>query len=370
MKKAYTLTEPVELARRNARKSYNYAVLTTASASDTDGYPGPFDGSDATVCVITRGNDCDKSMITNNASLMLTSITLDGDGHRDGREVDHVVVCDGGIVNNAMAAAMLTIDEGATLRNSWVEGNGGAVNAIASTRVYLTGGTISGNSASGFGGAIYTAGTLNVSGNARIGEANKGNRATNGGAVYVAAGAMVEMTGGEISGNQAAKGGAVYVESGATVSLEDTGAGNAFTGNTATSDGAGIYLADGATLRLSGNPSFSNNLSETTLPDNAKNGGEDYTAARQDIYLAGVASEGEALTSITLTDNLSDTIPAGSIWVWAEGEDNTAPNHYYMLKQFAVSTPLERWTTRLSAVMMVILPVAVSVLVILNMGLA
>ena len=245
----YELSEGVTLNRGKT------VMLTTAPRTDTDGYA--YTGEENTVCVITRGEGCTGSIITNNSNLTLMNVVLDGDGHRDDREEDRTVVCDGGIVKNAQTSAVLTIADGATLRNSFVDGNGGAVNAIAGTTVYLTGGTISGNSSGG------TDGTEN--------------------------------------------------------------------GN-----GAGIYLAKGSRLYLSGNPSFSNNVSDATLPGNAKNGGQDYNEARQDIYLAGVADEGQALTSITLTGNLPDNYPAGSIWVWAEGDDNTQPNHYYMLKQFAV----------------------------------
>ena len=55
-----------------------------------------------------------------------------------------------------------------------------------------------------------------------------------------------------------------------------------------------------------------------------------------DALAVAIPEEGEALTSITLNGNLDDSIKPGSIWVWAEGNDNTKPNHYYMLKQFAV----------------------------------
>ena len=240
----YTLNEGVELARGKT------VMLTTAPKTDTDGYA--YTGDDNTVCVITRGDGCTGSMITNNSNLTLMNITLDGDGHREDRENDRVIVCDGGIVNNAQTSAVLTISDHATLRNSIVEGNGGAVNAGAGTSVYFTGGTISNN--------------LSVKG-----------------------------------------------------------------GN-----GAGIYLAKDSRLYLSGNPSFNDNFSDTVLPGDATNGGEAYTVAHQDIYLAGIAADGQALTSITLNGNLADTVPAGSIWVWAEGDDNTQPNHYYMQKQFAV----------------------------------
>ena len=246
----YELNDPVELERGKT------VMLTTAPKTDTDGYA--YTGEEGSVCVITRGEGCDSSMISNHSNLTLMNVTLDGDGHRDDRVKDRVIVTDGGIVNNVQTSAVLTIAKGATLRNSFVEGNGGAVNAIASTTVYLTGGVISGNSSSGDSGA---------------------------------------------NGN----------------------------GN-----GAGIFLAKGSRLYLSGNPSFADNLSNAALPLDAKNGGEEYTQARQDIYLAGSADDGEALTSITLNGNLADTVQPGSIWVWAEGNDNTEPNHYYMLKQFAV----------------------------------
>ena len=233
-------------------------MLTTAPGTDTDGYA--YTGEDETVCVITRGENCSGSMIANHSNLTLMNITLDGDGHRDGRDEDRVIVADGGIVNNVQTSAVLTIADGATLRNSFVEGNGGAVNAIASTTVYLTGGTISGN----------------------------GSRGSD------------------------------------SVGTDENG------------NGAGVYLAKGSRLYISGNPSVENNVSDAELPDGTTNGGTDYTQARQDIFLAGAAAEGEALTSITLNGNLDDSIEPGSIWVWAEGDDNAQPNHYYMLRQFAV----------------------------------
>ena len=276
----YELNASVKLKRGKT------VMLTTAPSTDTDGYA--YTGGDGTVCVITRGEGCDSSMITNLSNLTLMNITLDGDGHRDDRDKDRVIVCDGGIVNNAQTSAVLTIADGATLRNSFVEGNGGAVHASTVTTVYVTGGTISGNSACG---------------GVSIGE----------------------ESGGEGDGEGSGESGG-----------EGDGEGGAGGESDGVGDGAGIYLAKGSRLYLSGNPGFANNVSDAELPENAKNGGETYSKARQDIFLAGAAEEGEALTSITLSGNLDDRIEPGSIWVWAEGDDNTQPNHYYMLKQFAV----------------------------------
>jgi hypothetical protein len=124
-------------------------------------------------------------------------------------------------------------------------------------------------------------------------------------------------------------------------------ASNAVTGENG--NGAGVFVEKGGVLGLTGNVSFGgagatteaidgtvgNFATGVSLAEGATNGQLAYTRARQDIYLAGHADDGKALTSLELTGDL-DNVPAGSIWVWAEGNDNTQTNHYYMLKQFAV----------------------------------
>ncbi|GEM_PF-6424072 len=194
-------------------------------------------------------------------------------------------------------------------------------------------------------------------------EGNKENYNTrsNGGIVRVVSGRTLTITDGAILQNAktSGNGGAVYANAESTVTMS----GGTINGNNA-ENGAGIYLAQGSTLNLSGNPNFggtdqntdgslkgtegnfvSKTFNDTDFKQGAKNGGKDYPVdtensesrlVRQDIYLAGAAAENQALTSITLTGNLASTVPAGSIWVWAAGTNNTEPNHYYMLKQFAV----------------------------------
>lgn len=130
----------------------------------------------------------------------------------------------------------------------------------------------------------------------------------NGAAVYVADGGSATMTGGMINRNESA------------------------------GDGAGIYLANGSMLSLSGTPSFggtgrdvSGNI--TTTNGNFRsgnliaqtNGGKNYTRARQDIY---IAESQDDPASVVLTGNLD--VDGGSIWIWAETE-----NHYAMMKPFA-----------------------------------
>ena len=151
----YTLEEPVKVARGKI------ITLTTAPATDTDGYA--YTGAEGSVSTITRGENCGGSMITNTSNLTLMNITLDGGGRS--------VTTDGGIVNNDQSSAILTIASGATLQNSFVDGNGGAINANIGTTVEILGGTINNNICSGSGAGIYlTKGSiLKLSGNPNFG---------------------------------------------------------------------------------------------------------------------------------------------------------------------------------------------------------
>ena len=248
--------------------------------------------SDRARAIITRDYD-ERSMITNTGSgLSLATILLDGGStamtKRSANE-------NGGIVN--VTAGKLSIDNGATLRNSKTTGNGGAV--------------------------------------------------------YVANGATVEMTSGEITGNSAVNGGAVYVANGGIVTLKDGKdeknndthviiAGNtvrAVTESETTvnrNKGAGIYLAEGAKLNMEGSPSFTkddsiNSLTDTSYPGNpAKTNGQEQKYSdgkvRQDIYLDGYVNTNA--TSIVVTGAIGSG--DGSIWVWAN-----QMKHYEMLEQFA-----------------------------------
>ena len=123
--------------------------------------------------------------------------------------------------------------------------------------------------------------------------------------------------------------------------------GGAVNHNESVGDGAGIYLAEGSTLNLSGAPDFggtgvnafdtafneSGNLKTGALPLGTKNGCKnyDYSRARQDIYIAGYAStsdEDTSAASLVIDGNI--TSGDGTIWVWAAGSP-----HYKTLCQFA-----------------------------------
>jgi len=274
-----------------------------------------------TCATVTRGHGAESMFTVNTANTVTVSnLIIDGD-----KENFANVAVNGGLFN--VAAGKLTIADGATLRNSSVAGNG----------------TANGN----------------------------------GGAVYVDNGATAEMTGGTITGNAAVNGGAVYAVVGATVIVKDgTKAAGAtaaphvtITGNTTAEYGAGIYLAEGATLNLEGSPSFGGtgravaeadseiitedsegkpigNFASIALAADAQNGQKDYGKFRQDIYMAGYqgvrtgTTDPLPATSIVVTGAI--TSDAGSIWVAAEKPGASAAeairenNHYEMLKQFAV----------------------------------
>ncbi|MBQ6385538.1 MAG: hypothetical protein IJJ38_05135, partial [Lachnospiraceae bacterium] len=160
----------------------------------------------------------------------------------------------------------------------------------------------------------------------------------NGGIANVQSGGMLSIQSGAVLQNSRSAenyyGGAVYVASGGSVTMT----GGMINRNESVDNGAGIYLAEGSTLNLSDAPSFggtgrdvSGNI--TTTNGNFKtgdlvaqtNGGKAYSKARQDIYIAEAQDDP---ASVVLTGNLN--VDAGSIWIWAEKE-----NHYAMMKPFA-----------------------------------
>ncbi|MCR5137554.1 MAG: prealbumin-like fold domain-containing protein [Oscillospiraceae bacterium] len=242
--------------------------------------------SDA-IAILVRGYDSASLFtVSGSAKLELTNITMDGNKASYQPEVD------GGIVN--VQAGTLNIQSGATMRNSSL---GSAVNNGITTKY-------------------------------------------SGGAVYVAGGSIVNMTGGTI------------------------------TGNSASANGAGIYLAPYSLLKLSGGPSFGGpdqtidgtlgnyvlKTSGDTGFNNPTNGGKEYPngtsgnyLVRQDIYIAGYLGETSGspnpATSLYVTGALTDPLnstnkmQAGSIWVWAQIPNPVDENnHYQQLKQFAVFT--------------------------------
>ena len=285
----YTMTEPVANNKRGT------VVLTTApwSSTNTDGYP--YSGDRGTVCTVYRGS-CDTSLITNNRNLMLRDITLDGRNPLQEYE-QMAALTDGGFIYNS-SSSVLTIGNNATLQNSSVEGNGGAINLASGSSLTMSGGTIKDCNATGLGGAVY-----------------------------VAANATASVSGGTINGNTAVNGAGIYLMSGSTLNLS----GNPNFGGTDRKGGSGTDKDD--LMGTEGNfvlrdATFKTETEEPT------NGGKQYPKdgenylVRQDIYIAGYEQTDPA-ASLAVTGNI--TSGNGTIWVWADAVD-----HYEMLKQFAV----------------------------------
>ncbi|MBQ0037955.1 MAG: hypothetical protein KBS74_04715 [Clostridiales bacterium] len=148
---------------------------------------------------------------------------------------------------NAKTAQTLNLDLGDTvIKDNKAKSNGGAlyIDPDTVTAVNVNGGVIEGNSADGFGGAVFAPATTTLS---IDGTEFKGNTAESGGAIYnfaalklndctfdgnkastdggalanAAKAATVDVTGGTMTSNEAARGGAIYIGAG-TVSVEDT----------------------------------------------------------------------------------------------------------------------------------------------------
>ena len=431
-------------------------TITTASKEGNSTYRYTGSGTTAT---ITRGIGNDSfdtvPMITQTAGTLTlsspdvtngngenkapTGIKLDG-GNRN-------TSADGSIVN--VTGGTLNITEGTTLENANTSGKGGAVYVDTDGEVNMTGGAITGNTATDGGSAVYVNASSTSGGDGGRFSMTGGSITGNTGAINVGgtnanltfSGSPTIYNNTDASGNQknvvldqdsisvinagsgsdklntdahigvyvsddpitgktttvfdehgktgkdfgsclilgdmnlpfnrkmtTANGGAIHVVSGTTVSLKDTKISDFVT----TGDGAGIYLEEGSTLKLSGKADFgSGNFKDETLNDKT-NGGQTYEKPRQDIFIAGyqgtVGGAGsdkddpKMATSIVvsgplvsgydtngepLKDGDGNIIPA-SIWVWAEepvqqtGESvadfelRKENNHYEQLKQFAV----------------------------------
>ena len=162
---------------------------------------------------------------------------------------------------------------GGTLTGNTVSGDGGAVSVTGRNSGFtMQGGTITGNSASAGGGIHATSGSVTINGGVI-----SNNRATNnGGGIYASSGAKFHLNGGEIQNNVATEaGGGVYCSNlysqntgrcefyGGTISGNTAKQGGGayvrvcyigyrncrITGNTATEAGGGLYLVPYASAK-------------------------------------------------------------------------------------------------------------------------
>ena len=199
---------------------------------------------------------------------------------------------------------------GGTLTGNTVSGDGGAVSVTGGNSGFtMQGGTITGNTATGNGGGIssydsWNAGTVKINGGVI-----SNNRATNGGGIYAASRTHFHLNGGEIINNTATgDGGGVYCSglysnadgrcefNGSTISGNTAQRGGGayvrvcfigyrncrITGNTATEAGGGLYLVPFASEKIiyMGNVYGSGGTIAPYIYDNTVN------SAQNNLYLS------------------------------------------------------------------------------------
>ena len=130
---------------------------------------------------------------------------------------------------------------GGEISDNTATASGGGVYAGS---VSMTGGVISGNAAASSGGGVYTAGTLTMSGTAKISGNSVSGTAVNGGGVH--AGTVI-MGGGEISGNTAASSGGGVQATTFTMN-NGTISGNRATGGSGGGVNAGTFTLNNGTI--------------------------------------------------------------------------------------------------------------------------
>ena len=157
------------------------------------------------------------------SSLILEDIVIDGNkDNLSGSTASLVRVKDG----------TFTMNTGAILQNNRAAYGGGVYIEDPGTFV-MNGGSISSNTAED-GGGVHTAKTINITGGTISGNA----ASQYGGGVYVNASGTIDIIGGIISGNTAAYGGGVHAEN----TLNITG--GTISGNTAAASGGGVFTID------------------------------------------------------------------------------------------------------------------------------
>ena len=206
---------------------------------------------------------------------------------------------------------------GGSIINNNATNSGGGV-GLWNDSFTLSGGTISGNNATNSGGGVYFSANSNniltISGTVKI----EGNSAANGGGVYLNT-YNLTMTGGSISGNTATgSGGGVYFN-GDTFNVF----GNVnITGNMVDSSPNNIYLPDGKIITVGGALTGNDTIGVTTEnpPDNSKyvriaSGNTNYAKPEKFRY----ENDGTIAVSAVVSGNTASLVACRHNWsdAWA-----------------------------------------------------
>ena len=308
------------------------ASLTIGDGTVISGFSGKKTGgailANGTL-IMTGGQITGNIAATNGGAI---SVGTTGSATISGGEIsDNKAVSGAGIY----VGGTLTMTAG-TIKDNVASSEGGGI-AIATTKTAdISGGLITSNDAKS-GGGIYTAGTLTLSGTVAItnntstttgagvgisspngagadttkfgklimqGGTISGNTATtNGGGIYGAGRSHCEIAGGEISSNTADLGGGIYFNG--SYNLLHTVSGTTITKNNATS-GAGIYVGKSVLVALE-----SGEISD----NHATNGGGGF-------YVAGTLNMSGGTISGNTADAFSDTYGGGGIFFDDQGIGN------------------------------------------------
>ena len=181
----------------------------------------------------------------------------------------------------------VTISGSASISNNTAGRRGGAICLYSDTgldaKLSMTGGTISGNSATNDGGGVYVGKkcTLTLGGSAAF----TGNKAKWGGAIYLTDNSSMTMTSGTLTQNNASE------QGGGVFSYSDSSncnlSGGTLEGNTAGKNGGAVYINKGA-LKLSGSP---------VVKDNTVSGRADNVELNSDktLTISGAMSTGASI---------------------------------------------------------------------------
>lgn len=229
-------------------------------------------------------------------TLTITDSGIGGTGSIKGGNNDDTGTAKGGGIYNK---GTLTI-QGGSITGNTTSGYGGGI--YNEGRLTISGGTITENTSSYFGGGIYNGGILTING----GTISYNNATNGGGGIYNSGSFSTSISGGTIINNSANNGGGIYLNSG-ILSIS----GGTISDNTASSHGGGIYYY-GGTFNLSGNPTVVSNTvsgeaNNIYLPNGKKitvngpltgtNGSIGITMANPTIFTSGLTTNSPASSS-------------------------------------------------------------------------
>jgi len=147
-----------------------------------------------------------------------------------------------------------TIGGTGTTRNTASNGGGGVY--MNAGTFNMSAGNIDGNTATNFGGGVWSRTTFNMSGGTIANCTTPSSGGRHGGGVYMTAGGTFDFSGGTIHTNSAWDGGGVYLfgQTGNTVlmTMRGTATGTVIRGNTGGSGGAGVFVGEFATFNMQG----------------------------------------------------------------------------------------------------------------------